>query len=386
MPSASSATEPSVNAKRKGPSHRAVLKFRGMRARHVTVGLFLLSVLALFAAIEGTTSTALFLKRFLTNPVTPNPQAVAPTSAYLQADPLLGWVNRPNVALENASGAGRWLHHNAQGYRDTQDTPPDLQPGEVRVVCSGDSFTFGFGVSDDETWCHQLEKLGHWNTVNMGLNGYGLDQIFLRYRRDSPKIAHQIHILGFIYDDIDRMRSQISFFKASKPVLESTPQGLRVVNDPVRDDWKMAPWIFSRQTEIQQLKTVELMQKLLPQPAGPHVLTDAQIRQNTLAIFDELAALSKNSNHSLLVVQIPTLRDFADADRNAREKELGADLDRRGIARLDLIDKMKEIPLRDLTQYFIPGDYHYTAAGNRLLAHYIYPAAAAQLKRNHGLQ
>ena len=138
---------------------------------------------------------------------------------YARYDPDLGWVSKPNVAIPDMYGPGADLHTTSQGFRGTVDPGPTPPPGKTRVVCSGDSFTFGYGVGDDFTWCAGLAKLDpRLETINMGQGGYGVDQAFLWYRRDGAALAPAIHIFAFIDGDFERTRGA-RFLDFGKPTL-----------------------------------------------------------------------------------------------------------------------------------------------------------------------
>ena len=95
---------------------------------------------------------------------------------YTTYDPDLGWVSVPNTFIPDMYGAGRALRINAQGFRGNEPVTRWVPPGKVRVICSGDSFTFGYGVDNDHGWCQQLAALdARMQTVNMGQSGYGVD-------------------------------------------------------------------------------------------------------------------------------------------------------------------------------------------------------------------
>ena len=40
-----------------------------------------------------------------------------------------------------------------------------------------------------------------FESVNMRQGGYGLDQAYLWYQRDGTRLAHDVHIFAFIFDD-----------------------------------------------------------------------------------------------------------------------------------------------------------------------------------------
>lgn len=122
-----------------------------------------------FVLLEGGLSTVLFLRDLL-NRI--NAGRRAPVT--VQYDSQLGWVNKPNTYSPDAYGSGVYGRINSQGVRSNRDLPASRPADRVRVVCSGDSFTYGVGVDNEHTWCHLLElKNPHLETVNLGQSGYG---------------------------------------------------------------------------------------------------------------------------------------------------------------------------------------------------------------------
>ncbi|MBT9560394.1 MAG: SGNH/GDSL hydrolase family protein [Myxococcales bacterium] len=65
----------------------------------------------------------------------------------------------------------------AQGHRGPDVAIPK-PPGRRRVVCIGDSMTFGWGVEHKDTFCARLApSLGpEWDAVNLGVPGYNTVQ------------------------------------------------------------------------------------------------------------------------------------------------------------------------------------------------------------------
>ena len=67
-----------------------------------------------------------------------------------------------------------------------------------KKISSGDSFTLGYGVNNEETWPTAFSKLDErFETINMGQGGYGVDQSYLWYKRDGLEFDHQIHLFAF---------------------------------------------------------------------------------------------------------------------------------------------------------------------------------------------
>ena len=75
---------------------------------------------------------------------------------HTKYDPDLGWVNGPNIHIPNMYGPGVYLKTNSQGFRNNYDFDTAVPNGKYRIICSGDSFTLGYGVDNDHTWCQLL--------------------------------------------------------------------------------------------------------------------------------------------------------------------------------------------------------------------------------------
>jgi hypothetical protein len=65
----------------------------------------------------------------------------------------------------------------SQGLRDEEIADPK-PAGVRRLICLGDSTTFGWGVEAEESFCHRLDDLlgPPWETVNLGVPGYNSTQ------------------------------------------------------------------------------------------------------------------------------------------------------------------------------------------------------------------
>ena len=90
-------------------------------------------------------------------------------------------------------------------YRDLEGSSPaaagpDQSHAPDCVALYGDSFTEGYGVSPQDSWCSVLSHLLHCQVANFGVAGYGTDQAYLRFldnRRDRAKVV----ILGFLSEN-----------------------------------------------------------------------------------------------------------------------------------------------------------------------------------------
>ena len=123
-----------------------------------------LAVVLILALIEGFASLGMFGYDVLVYGRRP----VAERS-YTKYDDQLGWINAADTVAKDLYGSGRTVTINQQGFRATREFAKDIPAGKTRILCTGDSFTFGYGVGDSDTWCAQLEKRApQFEVINMG--------------------------------------------------------------------------------------------------------------------------------------------------------------------------------------------------------------------------
>ena len=142
-------------------------------------------------------------------------------------DPVLGYVQRPGFSSGN-------INYDAQGFRRMPAVPADAKDAidGPPVLATGDSYTQGDEVRDDETWPAYLQGLLGRRTINAGVAAYGLDQIVLRTERLVPIVKPAAIVVGFIGDDV--RRSEMSrTWGTEKPYLDAKDGKLELRNVPV---------------------------------------------------------------------------------------------------------------------------------------------------------
>lgn len=111
-------------------------------------------------------------------------------AALFQRDAELGWTNRPEF-----SDAEQRL--DSLGLRNPE-IPPDAPTDEVRVLVAGDSYVYGMGVQDGETWRPHLEEAlderygAPVRVLNAGVQGYSLVQVCRFARRMISELEPDI--------------------------------------------------------------------------------------------------------------------------------------------------------------------------------------------------
>lgn len=67
-----------------------------------------------------------------------------------------------------------------------------------RILALGDSFTFGFGVAERETWPAQLQRMV-WSpieVINAGVMGWGLAEYLIWFRKEGRKYQPDLVVVG----------------------------------------------------------------------------------------------------------------------------------------------------------------------------------------------
>lgn len=329
----------------------------------------LLAILLTAALLEGLASFALFAFDLARESVGPVPERV-----HTRHDPELGWVSIPGARIADLYGPGLGVTINSQGFRGPAELPREVPSGKVRVVCSGDSFTFGFGVADGDTWPARLADLDpRLETVNMGQPGYGLDQMYLWYLRDGHRLEHQVHVFAAVVDDLWRMRSD-QFLGYGKPMLKLEDGRVEAAAVPVPSRSYLWPWLSQNAGLFRRLRLAQLIVRLLPAPSA--TLSDAETWRLAAAAVDSLAALHRAEGRSFLFVFLPTLSDYSSPRFDVQRRALLTALGRRGVAVLDLVQELRRLPQQRVEELFLgPGDVtyggaegHYSAAGNLFVA------------------
>lgn len=169
-------------------------------------------------------------------------------SGMVKYDPQLGWRLVPNWsgAHTHRDFSVRYAI-NALGLRADTPSPP-RNSGRKLTLAVGDSYTFGFGVKDDETYIHLLDALaaGGFDYLNAGIPGYSTDQEAILLNRDLWALAPQ-RVLLFVYvgnDVLDNLRDVPLQLRTPKPRFDVVGSDLVLRNVPVpqSSDARVEPW------------------------------------------------------------------------------------------------------------------------------------------------
>jgi hypothetical protein len=110
-----------------------------------------------------------------------------------------------------------------------------------RVALLGDSNAFSLEVPFLESWGHHLQQMlgPEVQVLNFGVDGFGIDQFYLRYLRDVRPFAVDVVIVAFIEHDLSRTMTVYPVVSFGWPGYLVKPRfvldggELRVVNMPL---------------------------------------------------------------------------------------------------------------------------------------------------------
>lgn len=311
-------------------------------------------------------------------------------------DRELGWTNEPSSRLGDR-------HFNSLGARGRREYGARPEPGVTRLVCFGDSFTYGAEVPDGDDWCAQLEaRGGRYEALNFGVGAYGTDQALLRFRRRGHDLGAHVVVIGFLVENAGRNvnRYRPLYYPRTrgpgvKPRFVLRGDELAVVGLPfdslreliasVEDDtilervaeheyWLDRPALgWARRSSLARLGagwlayTWRRPQYLLGRPG------DEPFRV-TLALLESFHAEALESGAQRAVVLIFPRRTELDAllsDNKRYWDLLTAALSERGIPHLDLSRALRDPYARSLQDPERPSLFqgaHLSREGNRIVA------------------
>jgi lysophospholipase L1-like esterase len=134
----------------------------------------------------------------------PGPLRLRDEFPYI-ADQVLGQLHKPS---SDKSWRGSHFGINAQGFRGPE-LKSSSSPKLFRILCIGDSLTFGTGVEEADTWPRQLEALlrervkeRDVEVVNLSVEGWSSAQYRDAWARFGPELVPDLVIFGWSVNDL----------------------------------------------------------------------------------------------------------------------------------------------------------------------------------------
>jgi len=223
---------------------------------------------------------------------------------YLTYCSTRGWCVQPGIRNATVFG-NKVLNTNSKGIRGITEYTYERQPGKLRIVTLGDSFTFGDEVSDNETYSSDLATmLPNTEVLNLGVSGYGHDQMLLYFQEEGVKYHPDVVILGYVSFDADRNLHLFGAFE--KPKFELSHGRLHLTNVPV----PTAAEVLAR--EPYRLKSLDLAMMLGERLGSGLGWNEKKAQEITSAILTELVNTIRSHGAVPVFVYLPVWNQIYD--------------------------------------------------------------------------
>jgi hypothetical protein len=353
------------------PSSSATDAAPGAGRRWFFAAILIVLPLAVLALAEGSASLLLFVSAL-------RHSRSSDARSHTAYDSLLGWSSTKGLSWPNYYGPGGALHINRLGFREASASGPRV-PGSRRLVCLGDSFTFGHGVADSATWCARLsEQDNSLQTINMGQVGFGLDQDYLWFRRDGAALDPDVLVMAFVKADFNRTRLH-EFLGYPKPWLAVDHDSLITRGFPVPRLGAMRLLMLRVGPALQGLR---LSQLAIALKGGKRTdMEEATAGDSATAgevgrILASLAAWQHSHGHRFIAVLIPAESDYLGLNVGGWRDLLKADAATGHYEFIDLVGDLRRLPSDSVPPLYIHesdgiphhAEGHLTVRGNRWVA------------------
>ncbi|MEM7350220.1 MAG: GDSL-type esterase/lipase family protein [Acidobacteriota bacterium] len=288
--------------------------------------------------------------------------------------PTFGWHHRPDqqgyVQLGDERIAVRF---NGRGLRD-RDYPDERVADKNRILVLGDSFAWGYGVAQEETFSERLEAtLPDVEVINAGVSGYSTDQELRWLEAEGLRYQPDLVILTMAGNDDTLNRRSIAYFVYPKPFfLLGTDGALELRNVPVprASLSRRVAYQVSRRSALLKLAVdrsaqlarrarrptrpgIEAAASGAPKPAEPFALT--------VALVERIRRAAAGGGARLLLVTTPM---YSSPDAPGTYAEFLITLRARGLQVLDVeaLEGFSPEAMR------LPNDGHWNSTGHAFVA------------------
>ena len=252
---------------------------------------------------------------------------------------------------------------NSRGLRDDElslEKPEDVR----RVLVVGDSFAWGFGVEQEDTFAARLERaLPATEVINGAVSGYSTDQALLWLRLEGRQYAPDVVVYALSGNDDIMNHMQVAYWTYYKPSYRLDPQAgllLQGVPVPITSFGDRLRHALRSRSAIAKALEIALrgheaafvyLADSYPDPGDPHRLT--------VALVNGLRAEAHRAGASLVVVANSQFWFSPSGSYERLVDEL------RGAGH-DVVD-VESRPGWDSAAMQIPGDGHWNARGHEFV-------------------
>ena len=209
-----------------------------------------------------------------------------------QFSATIGWVQAHGQTSDG-------INTNSHGMRGTHEYPAAPADPAKRILCLGDSFTFGVAVRDEESYpaAAEASRPGtEW--LNFGNPGCCLTQMYLRYHGQAKSFGGKHVVIGFMTNDAQRtvncfrpFLNSGTGFPMTKPFAKFSGTGLSIEPNPYLSATDYQALLNHPEKELARLRSLDYLswsrQTMASDPiirTGTYVIESLQIDRNLESI------------------------------------------------------------------------------------------------------
>jgi len=306
-----------------------------------------------------------------------------PENIWVEHHPVLGWYSQKNktATLTNSNFSPVEIHTNSAGFRGIREYSPEKPKEIIRIAVLGDSFVFGFGVQDGEAFPALLESQDKFREVlNLGVPGYGMDQIYLSYSEVARAYHPDIVLIGIFPEDFWRCTRSFADSGHVKPYFSLSPAGeLLLHNVPVPPPFSLNTDQFPPLIEANGFLKVfnkSVLFRLAKMPflklAKNMRLIDPESSDEWWvgrAILTRLIEEVRADKAVPVLVLMPPQNWATSSRKTSLERSILRFAGREKVGLINLKPAFNEAVAKDgLETYYIKNDWHWTPRGHALAA------------------
>ena len=312
----------------------------------------------------------------------PTSWVIIPEQVWTERHPILGWYHEKNKQATLKKGSLQVeINTNSEGFRGVREYQKKKPSSTIRIVSLGDSFTFGWGVRDTETYNAQLEsRYENLEVLNLGVAGYGVDQFLVAFRTIG-KLFHPDYVFIALFPE-DFWRSTRAFTDAGygKPyfqlirgkelVLRNVP-----VREPAQINYEQFPEVVTRgiaEKILMHSALYRYIKKKTLRLARDLGWIDPDLTEEWKlggAILKQLVQEVKEIGAQPLIIIIPPAQWMKNTKPTSIQKSILRFGKRKKVDVIDLVPTfIRAVQTSGPFDFYIKDDDHWTAQGHSLTA------------------
>lgn len=308
----------------------------------------------------------------------------------IQYDSKLGHKFVPNQTACVKYGNGTYLiETDKNGFRNSKKD----RKGKLKIVCIGDSFTAGDGVSNKYRFTDLLEEKYDCEILNLAGSGYGIDQQILAYEEYAKDFEHDIVLFFPFLDDLNRNllparegidRSTGQRVYIPKPYFTMENGELLLRNNPVPKErqtkpLQKAPGNKAAEFSHKVLNKAESVAKRLTKTFKTTILNQSWYPESndinsdrwkiTIPIINKFKELTKEK--SLLIFPLPYKISVERKETSSGYMSIFKTFEDESTKVYDISETLRRSHIPDEETVFLNICWHFSHNGNELVANEI---------------